>query len=250
MLCEAIAELPKDLSGWIAERKIDGVRALYKKGRIFGRNGTDFTDKFPELKADIDAVLDGEIVCEGENFENIQSRVHTKDLFSIRLLSKKYPVIFYVFDILEYEGENVSLLPLMERKAYLDKVVVPARYEKLSYVEGEAIGLLWQEVKANDQEGIVLKRKDSIYVGKRSPAWLKLKNFKEAVLEFTDYEEHPKGILLKDGLGHRVNVNGSQATQVLAILTTTGKVKAEVQYLSYNKETDAYRFPSFRGLAK
>ena len=250
MLCESVRELPTNFDGWVAEPKIDGVRALLEQNKITGRNGNDYTYKFPELKTDIDAVIDGEIVCQNESFESTASRVHTKDLFQIKLLSKKFPVVFKVFDILEINGRDLTNLPLLERKELLNTIDFKnSNYEILPFYQGqEKIEWLWDDVKVKDSEGIILKREDSRYVDKRSPNWVKLKNFKEAILEFNAYEEHPKGILLKNDNGHRVNVNGYQAINVLAILQTTGKVKAEVQYLSYNKETDAYRFPSFRGL--
>lgn len=185
MLAETVADPSLvDWGNWIAEPKLDGVRCiayLDSRTRLQSRSGSDLTRKFPELQAihrsvNKSCILDGEIVC--ASFLNIQRRVHKERAMDIRIASKIYPARYEVFDILWLDGESLANKTLMLRKAVLEETVDfdlgirPVLY----YLDGI---FLFNLVKEEGLEGIVGKRMASRYQGKRSPDWVKIKNFEE-----------------------------------------------------------------------
>jgi bifunctional non-homologous end joining protein LigD len=87
------------------------------------------------------------------------------------------PTLYFVFDVLWANGADVTSKTLMERRAVLETVVKPVAGIQLgNYVEGEGKAL-FHLTKSKGMEGIVAKRKDSVYrPGKRSADWLKIKS--------------------------------------------------------------------------
>jgi bifunctional non-homologous end joining protein LigD len=177
-----LAESPPHGDDWIYEIKFDGFRALaFKNGddvRLLSRNEKDFGEKFPDiadavaaLKID-DAILDGEIVA-----------LDVKGISSFQLLQayelgeKRPPLFYYVFDLLRLDGKDLKAQPLIGRKAQLEKILKKnSGIVRLSASLGENAGKLLKSVEKLGLEGLIGKRKDSIYEpGKRSGAWIKLK---------------------------------------------------------------------------
>lgn len=257
MLCqpcplEKARELLKEANGMIMEQKFDGVRGVINDGRLFDRRGKDITHLFPEFVGieKVKEILDGEIIAKSGEFNDVSGRVHLKDKFTISLVSKKESAIFMAFDCI------VDGSPLMDRKERLSKVVNGYAFPWLfasdwKDADKDRFEVAWQMVLQNFQEGIVLKRKASLYqFGKRSDDWLKVKGFQEVTAVFTKLEDHPKGCRLETADGRRsVNVNGFQAKEVKEIFLRDGKVTCEVQFLP-QKDSDAWRFPSMRGLVR
>lgn len=223
----------------IVEPKLDGVRAYIIDGLLYNRRGDIINDKFPEFEGlkDIKGTFDGEIICDGGDFSTVASRVHTKDKLMRSVLSKKFPATFVCFDM---------VLPslLMERKVRLENASLPSWVRKISY--SEDFDAMWSDVLEYEKEGVVLKRKDSLYQeGVRSPDWNKVKNFCETIVTFTNLEEQPRGITLETDDGRRVVVNGSKADDIRESFEREGFVKGEIQYLK-QADSDAWRFPSWR----
>ncbi len=165
---------------WIFEIKWDGYRAIAECGKnktlFYSRNGISFADKYPlvynELKKiKTPMILDGEVVVFDENNKpSFQKLQHYEE-------NKHLQIFYYVFDILNYKGEDVKHKPLVERKNLL-KEVLPAndviRYCDHVEKDGEAF---FNEISEADMEGIIAKKKDSQYfVGKRTSNWLKIKH--------------------------------------------------------------------------
>jgi len=185
-----------DSPDWIFEIKWDGYRAIAeinKQGnKLYSRNGHTF-DKayskvFEALKSlKSEAVIDGEIVVFDEtgkpNFQKLQN-------YQSR---SKYPILYYIFDCINYKGKSITNLPLIERKEIL-KDLLPASdvIKYCDHVDEDGIAF-YREVTKMNLEGVIAKKKKSNYqIGKRSPDWLKIKNVKtqEAIIVgFTD----PKG---------------------------------------------------------
>ncbi|MDR6487255.1 bifunctional non-homologous end joining protein LigD [Chryseobacterium vietnamense] len=170
---------PFDDENWIYEVKWDGYRAVafMNKGEVElkSRNDKSFNDKFYPIydklkKLDIDAILDGEVVVLGENgtanFGSLQNWRSEAD----------GDLVYYVFDILWYQGQNLKDLRLLERKAIL-KEILPENNNILVSEHFETSGIQFlEEAKKLGLEGIMAKRKDSIYhVHNRSKDWLKIK---------------------------------------------------------------------------
>lgn len=175
-----------DRKNWIYEQKLDGVRCvaiLDSKTELRSRTGTIITPRFPELielhrQAGKSCVLDGEIA--GKDFNAIQHRIHLQNPFKIRIARTQFPIIYYVFDILYVDGESVKAQPLIERKAILNDIFVPASSAELLKWSDSGEDL-FDQAKSEGLEGIMGKDMYAAYLeGKRSDGWLKLKNFKEA----------------------------------------------------------------------
>jgi DNA ligase D-like protein (predicted ligase) len=186
-----------DDPGWIVERKLDGVRCLaYRDGSdvvLESRNRLSFNERFPGVAAALrDApakrfVVDGEVVgISGgrSTFEALQRRGHDGHV----------KIAYYVFDILWLEGEDLRDRPLRERKAALrdalrfgDGVVRWTPYRRAH--EGER---LLREACRSGWEGLIAKRADSPYAGKRSRDWLKWKCSAEQELVVGGYTA-PRG---------------------------------------------------------
>jgi ATP-dependent DNA ligase len=102
------------------------------------------------------------------------------DPFKIQLAYRKFPANFVAYDILYYNDKQVTDLPLMERKRLLDEAVNESDIlSKSRYVEANGIAM-YKFAEANGLEGIVGKKKTSLYwFGKRSKDWKKIKVLKE-----------------------------------------------------------------------
>ena len=233
------------LSGeYVIQPKLDGVRAYIEKGCLFDRRGNDITQRFPEfigLKQMRGDILDGEIIARSGKFEDISGRVHMADKFLIEMSAKCHPAQFVVFDVVNSDV-------FIERRKLLESMKFPVWMRLISQADGtvENLDAMWKRVVEKGEEGIVLKVKSSFYVEKRSTNWLKIKAWKEEVVEFSDYEPHPKGVTLQTHDGRRVVVNGGMAEEVRERYKKDGRVTAEIQYLP--QDSGEWRFPSFRRL--
>lgn len=173
---------------WIFEIKWDGYRTITrKKGNtvsLSSRNLTSFDKKFHTIKKSLAAlnnnmVLDGEVVAVDEdnipNFQKLQNYQKTGI----------GNIVYYVFDLLWLKGYNTESLQVIDRKELL-KNILP-EMENVFYcdhIEDKGINL-FKEAKRSGLEGIIAKKKDSLYYeNTRSHSWLKIKTIKamEAVV--------------------------------------------------------------------
>ena len=173
---------------WTYEVKWDGYRALgyINKGKaeLFSRNNKSFTEKYYPISSvmrnwSVNAVIDGEIVVIGKdgkaNFSALQNWRSEAD----------GDLIYYVFDLLWYEGKNIMKLPLTERQVLL-KQVLPSDDDRirLSQVFTSSGLDFFNAAKKMGLEGIMAKRSDSVYnPDSRSKEWLKIKaNLRQEVV--------------------------------------------------------------------
>ncbi|WP_081686399.1 non-homologous end-joining DNA ligase [Candidatus Solirubrobacter pratensis] len=163
-------------SGWIYERKLDGIRCIAVRDggqvRLLSRNDIAMNARYPEVAAALDAqsgrfAVDGEIVAfDGD--ETSFAKLTRRGIESV-------PVFFYVFDVLWLDGEDVRPLPLRARKRLLRAVLRfddPLRATAHRNEDGEAF---YEEACRKGWEGIIAKRADSPYAARRSRDWLKFK---------------------------------------------------------------------------
>ncbi len=186
-----LGPLPKDDAGWAFEIKWDGVRALaYVDAghlELTGRNGSDFTPRYPEIREMAVAlgsrrvVLDGEVVAfdpQGRpSFERLQSRMHLGSDSQVRRRMKDIPVAYVAFDLLWLEGRSTLSVPYRDRRHLLEELELQGpSWRAPGYREGDGQALL--EASAQQGlEGVVAKRLDAPYEpGRRSACWLKIKN--------------------------------------------------------------------------
>ena len=178
MLATPVKE-PFDDPDWIFEVKWDGYRAVaeIRDGSVslYSRNGISFNKKFFPItealrKCGFDAVLDGEIVVvDDQGRPDFQMLQHYQDSGSGHLL-------YYVFDLLHFRGHDLTALPLLRRKEFLEKILpFTPRIRFSDHVWKEGV-LFYNVAKEKGLEGIIAKHSQSVYeAGRRSREWLKVK---------------------------------------------------------------------------
>jgi bifunctional non-homologous end joining protein LigD len=173
---------PFDSPDWIFEIKLDGYRGIAVfdktgKAHLWSRNGLPLEQKFPAIAEALSnlklrsTILDGEIVA-----------VDTDGIPRFQLLQRfqkrpTAPTLYYVFDLLWVDGADITGRRLTERKRLLEQTIEPdARIQVGEHVSGDDGKVLFNACKQKGLEGIVAKKKDSIYrPGKCTLDWLKIK---------------------------------------------------------------------------
>jgi bifunctional non-homologous end joining protein LigD len=171
---------------WLFERKLDGVRAgvVLNQGavRLLSRTGHTMNGTYPELVETIEAdpihdlIADGEIVAfeHGQtSFARLQRRIQIHD--PDRARRSGVAVYLYLFDLLEFDGDDLRPAPLRERKQRLRGAVRfrdRLRWTPYRVGAGEAA---FCRACAHGWEGVIAKRADSPYVPVRSRDWRKIK---------------------------------------------------------------------------
>lgn len=215
--------LPRDEKHYGFEVKWDGVRAIaYVEGgriRLISRNGLDVTRRYPELRALGEAlgarpaVLDGEIVAldaRGRpSFQRLQTRMHAEGDAAIHRRARETPVFYMIFDVLYLDGRALIVLPYRERRARLDALALAGNaWQTPTYHAGAGRALL-EASREQGLEGVIAKRLDAPYEpGRRSGAWIKVKNARRqefVIGGYTPGERGPIGALL---LGYYDAVEG------------------------------------------
>ncbi|MCE3281917.1 MAG: ligase, partial [Chitinophagaceae bacterium] len=151
------ADKPFSSEDWVFELKWDGYRAVAETGkdgvRFYSRNGLSFAAKYEVIYDALSSirdkmVLDGEIVVFNESGQ--------PDFQKLQLYSENthLPIIYYVFDILEYKGKDLTGLPLEQRKEILRKVLPGTdviRYCDHVEADGEAF---FEQIVSKNMEGM------------------------------------------------------------------------------------------------
>lgn len=181
---------------WQAEWKWDGIRAqILRRGGevlVWSRGEELVTDQFPEVAAAAarlapGTVLDGEILCWRDGaplpFQSLQSRINRR-VVSRRLLAEA-PVVYTAYDVLELGGRDLRGEPLSTRRALLEEVVAAAGGDDggvlrvsplVAAADWGELARLRGESRGRGVEGLMLKRRDSVYtVGRVRGAWWKWK---------------------------------------------------------------------------
>jgi DNA ligase 1 len=209
---------PFDHDDYITELKMDGFRLTYsyiEDKKLYTRHNTDITNRFPELlnlNIPTGTVLDGEVIITDSSgkpdFEAVMSRFSMFNSDKVKYLAKHEPVSLVVFDVLYHKGEKVIHLPLYKRKEILDEIIsvnTPI-LSKVMSIESNGT-TLFELIKEQNLEGIVLKKKDSTYeIGKRSHSWLKVINYQYANVFVNGYRKDKFGWLLSYGDGNYAGI--------------------------------------------
>jgi len=221
MLLHEIFE-PFDSKDYIFEIKFDGVRALIFINNeniiIKSRNGIILNDTYPEL-LEIKNISKGTCIFDGEivllengvpSFSKLQERTRLKNKFRIEEMKEKNPVTFVCFDIL-YKDKDLTNLPLIKRKKILDKINDNNIFVKSKCFEEYGIKL-FQKIKKENLEGIIAKKRDSLYTyGIRTKEWIKIKNFKEETFLICGYiknKNNTLSIILGENDNNHINFVG------------------------------------------
>jgi bifunctional non-homologous end joining protein LigD len=139
---------------WIFERKLDGIRLLaFKRGRevrLLSRN--QLPQHLPHIADAIRALPPRELILDGEMMWDGAS--------------------YHVFDILWIDGRDVMSLPLEERRGLVADLPLRSPLERVAALD-EAKP--WERACREGWEGVIAKRRGSVYEQRRSPHWLKMK---------------------------------------------------------------------------
>jgi ATP-dependent DNA ligase len=141
---------------WIFERKFDGIRLIaFKNGadvQLFSRNR--LPQNFPAISRAIENLPHQEIILDGE------------------ITWSGGKIIYHVFDVMWLDGRDLTSLPLDERRTLLGELPLT---EPLERVESLSDPLPWERAQIEGWEGVIAKRRDSVYEQRRSKHWLKMK---------------------------------------------------------------------------
>jgi DNA ligase-1 len=198
MLAHPLDEARVPLDDYAAEWKWDGIRVqLVHAGgqtRLYSRTGDDISASFPDVASAfaIPAVLDGELLVRGEaqgaevhggaaaSFNALQQRLGRKNVSA--KMQGQYPAFVRLYDML-FEGiEDIRPLSWTERRARLEAFVARLdadRFDLSRLIEAgsfEALEEMRAGVRGEGVEGMMLKRRDSPYIGgRRVGLWYKWK---------------------------------------------------------------------------
>jgi DNA ligase-1 len=199
MLAHPLEETKVSLDDYAAEWKWDGIRVqLVHAGgetRLYSRTGDDISHSFPDIAEAFrtPGVLDGELLVRGSeqgiadmhggaaaSFNALQQRLGRKNV-SQKMLGT-YPAFVRLYDVLFQGDEDLRELPWEKRRTYLESFAAlldPERFDVSQLIQAESFEELEQlRLNARDTsiEGIMLKRRDSPYVGgRRAGLWYKWK---------------------------------------------------------------------------
>lgn len=216
----SLVNAPFDDPLWNLEVKWDGYRSIayIEKGKaeLASRNNKSFTGKYYPItealeKWSNDAVLDGEILViqdDGKaDFSALQNWRSEADGH----------LVYYVFDILWYNGINLTELPLSERQEILKKIM-PTNDDRVRLSQSFSGGIdFFEAAKKMGLEGIMAKRKDSTYIqDSRNKQWLKIKVNKRQEVVIAGYTKNDTSSKLFSSLLLGIYQNGE--------LRYTGKV--------------------------
>jgi bifunctional non-homologous end joining protein LigD len=264
MLAQADPQGVRSQAGWGTERKFDGFRAIaIKRGdkvRIYSRNGKEYTKNFPEIAREISyfrelaVILDGEIVYldkqGNDQFRQVQMRTQIKDPTQRDEYIRRYPVNYFIFDILEYEedGKFVQQLPWMERKHLLQKMFSSKKFDYVKLTDTaithQGREALRKEQHDLEREGVIHKRVSAPYQeDTRSPDWRKDKFSNTADLCIIGYEKGTGRLTGQLGAVYTAawNQNG---------LVYTGKVGTgfdDIERPHIQKALDTNKLPHYQG---
>ncbi|MFZ7102415.1 MAG: DNA ligase D [Peptococcaceae bacterium] len=167
---------------WLFELKYDGYRILaYLEGndvRLITRNGHDYTNRFQDIAYSLldlaggrAMVLDGEMVI-----TDTEGRTDFQALQNYLRNPKDQNLTYIIFDLLALDGEDLRGYRLLERKATLKALMkdAPKNLYYSKHIKGDGKQSFQAACEA-DLEGIVGKKADSVYSGKRNGDWIKLK---------------------------------------------------------------------------
>lgn len=177
-----LVEKPTSEPGWVHEVKFDGYRLQLRvadgKATLKTRKGLDWTTKFKAI-ADVarqlpDCMVDGEACALDKNgtpdFSALQAALSE---------GRSEDLVFFAFDLMFADGEDLRGLPLVERKARLQELLsgLKDRKKQIRYVDhletaGDAV--LASACKMG-LEGIISKRGGAPYQSTRANTWLKSK---------------------------------------------------------------------------
>lgn len=192
---DSAEEMISKMGSVVVEPKLDGVRLQIhldkdqKLAKAFTRNMNEVGNMFPEINTLLSginakqAILDVEAIGvdeERKSLVDFQTTMTRRRKHDIAGFAGKLPLCFYVFDVLSKNNENLLSLPLLERKRFLDELIVDSPIiKKVAFTQTTDPKVIEEKYKTytkENLEGVVVKSVDSKYVpGRTGWRWVKMK---------------------------------------------------------------------------
>jgi bifunctional non-homologous end joining protein LigD len=190
-----LTDQPFDDQAWVFETKWDGFRAIAVvepgHARLYSRRGHDISAKYPTVCRALaamkhEAVLDGELVALDAHGRSRFQLLQNAGRNSARLL-------YCVFDLLYLDGKDLRGMPLLQRKAELERILPKS---PLLLYSAHVVGLgikAFAKAKRAGEEGVMAKLASGRYhSGQRTREWLKVKASQEQEVVIVGFTA-PKG---------------------------------------------------------
>ncbi|NIJ06450.1 bifunctional non-homologous end joining protein LigD [Sphingomonas vulcanisoli] len=196
-LCTLVDHVPTG-SEWIHEVKYDGYRILLGvgggKAKAFTRTGLDWSDRFQPIVDAAVATLPGSALIDGEVVALDKDGRPSFQALQASLKGGGGTLAFFAFDLLEEDGESLEKLPNIERKARLAALLegVPSPILYSDHIQGQG-EKLFKSLCEQGLEGVVSKRADAPYRGKRTQNWLKIKCLRRQEFVIVGWTPSDKG---------------------------------------------------------
>ena len=194
MLAKAVGDQVPTTPGLLYEPKWDGFRCLVFRDEqviLQSRKEEDFSYLFPEVVAACQnlpagTTLDGELVIVGDSgleFDLLSNRIRPRSEaggWKIQELSQATPAQYVAFDVLRWQGEDVSQRPFAERRQILEGIDLPSGVHLTPITDDPAVAQEWFDLfEGAGLDGVVCKPADQPYSpGKRT--MLKVKHVRTA----------------------------------------------------------------------
>ncbi|MET3899962.1 bifunctional non-homologous end joining protein LigD [Devosia sp. UYZn731] len=168
-------------SEWVFEMKYDGYRCLAAVAgdqvTLYTRTGKDWSEQFKAIAPPLRKLTKGSALIDGELCA-FDAKGRTDFATLKDHLSDGGSLTYFAFDLLEQDGEDLTKLPLVERKARLEKLLGPIDKSSLVQYSAHVTGngqKVFDAVAAEGHEGIIAKLANAPYRGERTKSWLKIK---------------------------------------------------------------------------
>jgi len=146
---------------WVFERKLDGIRMLaFKNGRevrLLSRNRLPQNGSYPSFVQAVADLPAGQLILDGE---------------ALGVWGHRDEIGYHLFDLLWLDGRDLMPLPLDQRRQLLDTLPLAPPLALVGRLDDPEP---WQRACREKWEGVIAKRRDSVYEHRRSPHWLKMK---------------------------------------------------------------------------
>ncbi|TPL64105.1 ATP-dependent DNA ligase [Mesorhizobium sp. B2-3-15] len=194
-LMPTLVDKPPESADWIHEVKFDGYRSQIvcdgENVRIFTRRGLDWTAKYRDLSKAAaslnveNAIIDGEII--------VLNDAGISDFGELRkaITRRQHDLYFVAFDLLHLNGHDLRDMPLEDRREILAALVPDGQRIQFSQALPGDAKAIYQLIDQAGLEGMVSKRRDSVYRSGPSTAWLKTKAYSVDEYELLGVEREP-----------------------------------------------------------
>ncbi|MER8464160.1 ATP-dependent DNA ligase [Mesorhizobium sp. M1396] len=202
-----LVDTPPQGDEWLHEIKFDGYRTQIIKDengiRLFTKNGYDWTGRYIELAGEAEAIeaesfiIDGETITVNEaglsDFHALQSAVTrrkpSRDLYLV------------AFDLLHLNGHDLRNMPVEDRREILQELIPAVGRIQVSKAMPGTGDAVYHLVDRAGLEGMVSKRKDSVYRSGPTMNWRKIKCYAEKEMDIIGVQREagkPAMVLMAD----------------------------------------------------